>query len=78
MLQKGKHSFLTADRLEKLNAIGFVWSVRGDVSDDPGPKAAEIVADLKEKESVKEEAKDDDDKKEKAKDDEKKSEPVPV
>jgi len=28
--KKGKHSFLTPDRLEKLNIIGFVWSVRGD------------------------------------------------
>lgn len=30
---QGKHSFLTPDRLEKLNEAGFVWSVR---KDDPG------------------------------------------
>jgi len=30
--KKGKHSFLTPDRLEKLNSIGFVWSVRGESS----------------------------------------------
>eukprot|EP00539_Tryblionella_compressa_P005631 CAMPEP_0178762858 /NCGR_PEP_ID=MMETSP0744-20121128/16788_1 /TAXON_ID=913974 /ORGANISM="Nitzschia punctata, Strain CCMP561" /LENGTH=408 /DNA_ID=CAMNT_0020417607 /DNA_START=142 /DNA_END=1368 /DNA_ORIENTATION=- len=36
LLKKGKHSFLTPDRLEKLNSIGFVWSVRGEtVDDDP-------------------------------------------
>jgi len=28
LLQKGQHSFLTALRLEKLNAIGFSWQVR--------------------------------------------------
>jgi hypothetical protein len=27
-------SFLTPDRLEKLNGIGFVWSVRGETIDD--------------------------------------------
>lgn len=30
--KKGKHSFLTPDRLEKLDRIGFVWSVRGESS----------------------------------------------
>ena len=30
---QGKHSFLTPDRLEKLNEAGFVWSVR---KEDPG------------------------------------------
>eukprot|EP00535_Pseudo-nitzschia_heimii_P009626 CAMPEP_0197192634 /NCGR_PEP_ID=MMETSP1423-20130617/25375_1 /TAXON_ID=476441 /ORGANISM="Pseudo-nitzschia heimii, Strain UNC1101" /LENGTH=273 /DNA_ID=CAMNT_0042645557 /DNA_START=1 /DNA_END=819 /DNA_ORIENTATION=+ len=30
--KKGKHSFLTPDRLEKLNVIGFVWSIRGESS----------------------------------------------
>jgi len=30
--KKGRHSFLTPDRLEKLNSIGFVWSVRGESS----------------------------------------------
>lgn len=36
--QKGKHSFLTPYRLEKLNQIGFVWQVRSGtegVEDDP-------------------------------------------
>ena len=27
-------SFLTPDRLEKLNSIGFVWSVRGETIDE--------------------------------------------
>ena len=45
-------SFLTPDRLEKLNSIGFVWSVRGETID-------ELDADqmIKESEAVKEEAK---------------------
>lgn len=30
--KKRKHSFLTPDRLEKLNSIGFAWSVRGESS----------------------------------------------
>lgn len=34
LLQQGKHSFLTPDRLEKLNEAGFVWSVRKDGTDD--------------------------------------------
>lgn len=29
-MSNGKHSFLTPDRLEKLNEAGFVWSVRKD------------------------------------------------
>jgi hypothetical protein len=29
LLQQGKHSFLTADRLQALNEIGFVWQVQG-------------------------------------------------
>ena len=29
--QKGKHSFLTPDRLEKLESIGFIWQVRNPV-----------------------------------------------
>ncbi|KAG7346386.1 helicase domain protein [Nitzschia inconspicua] len=47
LLKKGKHSFLTPDRLEKLNSIGFVWSVRGETIDDgpdvmvPPPKKEE-------------------------------------
>lgn len=32
MLFLNKSSFLTPDRLEKLNSIGFVWSVRGESS----------------------------------------------
>jgi len=38
--KKGKHSFLTPDRLEKLNSIGFVWSVRGETSASPSDKNA--------------------------------------
>ena len=37
LYQRGKHSFLTPDRLEKLNSIGFVWAVRGDVVDFDEP-----------------------------------------
>lgn len=29
-------SFLTPDRLEKLNGIEFAWAVRGDTADDAG------------------------------------------
>ena len=29
LLQQGKHSFLTPDRLQALNEIGFVWHVQG-------------------------------------------------
>jgi len=34
-------SFLTPDRLEKLNGIGFVWSVRGESSPSSSAAAAE-------------------------------------
>lgn len=34
LLKKGQHSFLTPYRLEKLNQVGFVWSVRSSL--DPG------------------------------------------
>jgi len=44
---QGKHSFLTPDRLEKLNQAGFVWSVR---KDDPG----EALAIKKEESPIKE------------------------
>jgi Helicase associated domain len=27
--KKGDHSFLTPDRLEQLNSVGFVWSMKG-------------------------------------------------
>ena len=30
LLQKGRHSYLSPDRLEQLKSIGFVWSVKGD------------------------------------------------
>ena len=33
-MSNGKHSFLTPDRLEKLNEAGFVWSVRKDGPED--------------------------------------------
>jgi hypothetical protein len=29
LLMRGEHSFLTADRLERLEQIGFVWQVKG-------------------------------------------------
>lgn len=32
LYKKGKHSFLTPDRLEKLTSIGFAWTVRGETS----------------------------------------------
>ena len=32
-------SFLTPDRLEKLNSIGFAWSVRGESSSASSPAA---------------------------------------
>lgn len=41
--KKGKHSFLTPDRLEKLNSIGFVWSVR-ELSLKPTKPNKNIVA----------------------------------
>jgi hypothetical protein len=48
LYKRGEHSFLTADRLEKLQGIGFVWSVRtsGDadvesVASPPATAAAE-------------------------------------
>ena len=31
LLKKGQHSFLTPYRLEKLNNVGFVWSVRASL-----------------------------------------------
>lgn len=34
LLQKGKHSFLTPLRIEKLNEAGFVWSIRSSL--EPG------------------------------------------
>ena len=33
-LKKGEHSFLTPDRLEQLNSIGFVWSMKGRLPKD--------------------------------------------
>lgn len=40
--KKGQHSFLTPDRAEKLNSVGFVWQVRSQVpnEDDDDEKAA--------------------------------------
>jgi hypothetical protein len=34
LMSNGKHSFLTPDRLEKLNDAGFVWSVRKDAPEE--------------------------------------------
>jgi hypothetical protein len=33
-MKKGKHSFLTPYRLEKLNQIGFVWQVRTNLDEE--------------------------------------------
>jgi len=45
LLKKGQHSFLTPYRLEKLNNVGFVWSVRasldGPEGDDSSVKLSE-------------------------------------
>ena len=35
LLKKGVHSFLTPYRLEKLNNLGFVWSVRSSLDSAP-------------------------------------------
>jgi Helicase associated domain len=46
-LKKGEHSFLTPDRLEQLNQIGFVWSMKGRVpreDDDDVDEAAAVAA----------------------------------
>lgn len=34
LLQRGEHSFLNEYRIERLESIGFVWSVRSSCSDD--------------------------------------------
>lgn len=51
-----RSSFLTPDRLEKLNSIGFVWTVRGESmegGDDmvmpPSPKKEEKVEEEEDK-----------------------------
>jgi hypothetical protein len=33
-MKKGKHTFLTPYRLEKLNQIGFVWQVRTSLDEE--------------------------------------------
>lgn len=50
LLKKGEHSFLTPDRLEQLNSIGFVWSMKGrapkeeDEIEDEAIAAAKVGA----------------------------------
>lgn len=44
LLKHGKHSFLTEDRLEKLNAVGFVWQVRSGIDSDILADVAESAA----------------------------------
>ena len=41
-MKKGKHSFLTPYRLEKLEQVGFSWQIRTalDGDDDVGPEPA--------------------------------------
>jgi hypothetical protein len=68
LLKKGKHSFLTPDRLEKLNAVGFVWTVRGETAEDD---VTGIPSGAVKEETKDDEAKDGD---ETAKDDDKKGE----
>jgi hypothetical protein len=43
-LKDGKHSFLTPDRLEKLNAIDFVWSLKGRSVKEEDMISSEVVA----------------------------------
>jgi hypothetical protein len=40
LLKKGEHSFLTPDRLEQLNSIGFVWSMKGRTPKEEDEAAA--------------------------------------
>lgn len=44
LLKQGKHSFLTEDRLEKLNTVGFVWQVRSGIDSDILADVAESAA----------------------------------
>ena len=44
LLKHGKHSFLTEDRLEKLNTVGFVWQVRSSIDSDILADVADSVA----------------------------------
>jgi hypothetical protein len=50
LLNQGKHSFLTADRLEKLNAIDFVWTVRSTTKEE---EAAASTVGIKNEANVK-------------------------
>lgn len=44
ILLHSNSSFLTADREEKLNSIGFVWSVRGETGiDGPMEPASPVI-----------------------------------
>ena len=47
-LKRGEHSFLTPDRLEQLNNVGFVWSMKGrtpkEDDDDDAAAAMEDAA----------------------------------
>ncbi|GAX24617.1 hypothetical protein FisN_21Lh282 [Fistulifera solaris] len=44
LLKQGKHSFLTEDRLEKLNNVGFAWQVRSGIDSDILADVAESAA----------------------------------
>jgi Helicase associated domain len=39
-LKRGEHSFLTPDRLEQLNNVGFVWSMKGRTPKEEDDAAA--------------------------------------
>ena len=43
-LKKGEHSFLTPDRLEQLNSVGFVWSMKGRTPKEEEASAIEDAA----------------------------------
>lgn len=53
-MQQGKHSFLTPDRLEKLNESGFVWSVRKDGTEEMATLAAKKKPGVKKEDETKE------------------------
>ena len=71
LLQQGKHSFLTPDRLEKLNDAGFVWSVRKDGADD-----VSSLGSKRKGSAMKKEDDDDEHEEEKIKEEEAKEEPA--
>ena len=43
-LKRGEHSFLTPDRLEQLNSVGFVWPMKGRTPKEDEAAAMEDAA----------------------------------